>query len=448
MKTNFLKSAFMAALTAGVFTACVNDDEYPVPNFECTETTLVKTMEVSEVPASPTIAQYTANDIIEAYVTSSDEGGNFFKTISFQTLPEDGPVKGFSVPVDVTSTFVNFEPGRRVLIELKDLYTDVAHGGMRIGAIFVNTSGAVSVGRMPESQYRSVLNRSCVVRPESDLVRTMTIAEAKNDANLNTLIEIDNVQFSDAALGKTYFDPNNQVGGATNHLLVDDAGNTVIFRTSSFANFASKPVAEGRGKVRGVMTKFNSDYQFMARTERDIMLDGPRLTAFFSEDFQAAVDGTNFDFPGWTNVATEGTRVWREEAFQGNGYAEFSAFGSNNPSNVSWLVTPGINMDEQGNEMLTFSTAQHHLDVDAPGNSLEVYVSTNFTGDVTTATWEPISVNLPTTANAWYEFVSSGPVDLSTYTGTLHIAFKFIGSGTNLTLDGAYQIDNLQITGN
>ncbi len=448
MKTNFLKPAFVAALSAGVFTACVNDDEYPIPNFDCTETSLVKTKEVSEIPASQTLTQYTGDDVIEAYVTSSDEGGNFFKTISFQTLPEDGPVKGFSVPVDVTSTFVNFEPGRKVLIEMKNLYTDVSNGGMRIGAIFVNTSGAASVGRMPESQYRSVLNRSCEIKPESELVRTMTINEAKQDANINTLIELDNVQFTDAALGKTYFDPANQVGGATNHYLVDAEGNTIIFRTSSFANFASRQVAEGNGKVRGVLTKFGSDYQFMARTERDIKLENPRLVAFYSEDFQAAIDGTNFDLPGWTNVATEGTRLWREESFNGNGYAEFSAFGSNNPSNVAWLVSPGINMDEHSGEIMTFSTAQHHLDVDSPLNSLEVYVSTDFTGDVTTATWTQVSVNLPTQATSWYQFVSSGPVDLSSYTGTLHVAFKFIGSGTNLTLDGAFQIDNLQITGN
>src|SRR5690606_7072925 len=150
----------------------------------------------------------------------------------------------------------------------------------------------------------------------------------------------------------------------------------------------------------------------------------------------------------WTNFAEAGTRVWREEQFGGNGYAELSSFGSGNASNIVWLVTPGIDMDEHTDEVLTFRTAQHHLDVDAPGNSLVVYVSTNFTGDVATATWEEIDVNLPTTANDWYEFVSSGSVDLSGYTGTLHVAFKFIGSGTDLTLDGAFQIDDVTIVGN
>jgi hypothetical protein len=457
MKTSILKSVLFLALAAGAITGCINDDEYATPDLGCTETSLVKTMEVSElpVPAAPVppasssiVQQYLGDDIIEAYVTSSDEGGNFFKSISFQTLSVNGsqPI-GFSVPVDVTSTFVNFDPGRKVLIKLKNLYVDNTNG-IRIGGVFINTSGQVSVGRLPESQYREVLNRSCTVVEENDLARPMTIAQAMNNANLNTLIDLQNVQFDDASLGSNYYDPSNDIGGATNHHLTDAAGSSIIFRTSSFANFAGNPVASGNGTVRGVLTKFGSDYQFMARTERDIMLTNPRVVAFFSEDFQAAVDGTNLDLPEWTNQATDGTRVWREEAFGGNGYAEFSAFGSGNASNVAWLVSPGINMDEHTGEVMTFQTAQHHLDVDSPANSLEVYVSTDFTGDVTTATWIPVAVTLPTQATSWYEFVSSGPVDLSAYTGTLHVAFKFIGSGTNTTLDGAFQIDNLSVTGN
>ncbi|HRN99030.1 MAG TPA: DUF5689 domain-containing protein, partial [Flavobacterium sp.] len=205
------------------------------PTFDCTETDVVKTMEVSEFPFSSTLAQYTGDDVIEAYVTSSDEGGNFFKSISFQTLPADGPVIGFSVPVDVTSTFINFEPGRKVLIEVKNLYTDTSNDGKRIGAIFVNSSGQASVGRMPESLYRETLNKSCTIVNENELVRTMTIAEALNNANINTLIEIEDVQFSDAAINTTYYDPNNDLGGATNHLLVDAEGNSIIFRTSSFS---------------------------------------------------------------------------------------------------------------------------------------------------------------------------------------------------------------------
>jgi hypothetical protein len=101
-------------------------------------------------------------------------------------------------------------------------------------------------------------------------------------------------------------------------------------------------------------------------------------------------------------------------------------------------------MDAQDEEKLNFSSAQHHLD--SPLNTLEVYVSTDFDGtDVMAATWEPIAASLPSQDNDWYEMVNSGLIDISSYTGTLYVAFKFTGSGTDQTLDGAYQVDNVSI---
>lgn len=454
MKTTILKSAFFVALSFGVFTSCVNDDEYQIPNLDCTETSLVKTKEVSEIPAAPIVAQYTADDVIEAYVTSSDEGGNFYKSISFQTIPTvvNEIPKGFSVPVDVTSTFTNFEPGRKVFIKMKDLYTDSPSSftiGMRIGDIYVSTSGAASVGRLSESKYKSVLKRSCTVINEDDFVSNVTIAEAKTNAYLNVLIEIDAVQFSAAAITTSYFDASLAVGGATNHLLEDADGNTVIFRTSSFANYAGKPVATGRGKVRGIMTRYSNDYQFIVRTEDDIQLTGPRLVPFYTENFQTAIDNTNLNIAGWVNFAEAGTKLWKEEVFSGNGYAELSAFGSGNALNKAWLISPAIDMDTHTNETFSFRTAQHHLDSDTPANGLEIYVSNDFDGtNVLAATWNPVTVTLPTYSTSWYAFVSSGAVDLSAYTGNIHIAFRFTGSGTNTALDGAFQIDDLKVFGN
>jgi hypothetical protein len=63
-------------------------------------------------------------------------------------------------------------------------------------------------------------------------------------------------------------------------------------------------------------------------------------------------------------------------------------------SNVAWLISPKIDMDTHTNEILTFRTAQHHLDVDSPLNSLEVFVSSNGL-NVTKATWIPLKVILP-----------------------------------------------------
>lgn len=441
MKTTILKNLCLTSLLVFSLVSCVNDDDYGVPALDCTETTLVKTIEVSQVPASATVAQYTLDNVIEAYITSSDKGGNFFKSISFQTL--DGS-KAFSVPVDVTSTFINYEPGRKVLINLKNLYTDVSNGGVRIGSIFLNSSGVASVGRIPEFQYRQVLNRSCTVVPESQLVRTLTIPNLLNDANINTLIELDNVQFQDAALGKRFYDATLDVGGATNHRLTDANGNTVIFRTSSFANFASAFVPNESGKVRGVLTKFGSDYQILARTIDDVQLTNTRLDV----DVAAPVGGSsivyacslnegftsfannNTVFPSYINDPSVGTKYWRVNIFNNNNYLQMSSFSSSaafqEQLNKSYFIVP---VDFTCANSLAFKTQDRFNN----GGVLKVYYTTDYVplGNIQNATLTQINgltIASGNTGSATQAFVNSGVFNFpTTLTGNGFVVFEYTG---------------------
>jgi hypothetical protein len=45
-----------------------------------------------------------------------------------------------------------------------------------------------------------------------------------------------------------YFEETNNIGGATNWNLIDKKGTKSFFRTSSYADFASKLVPTGSGK--------------------------------------------------------------------------------------------------------------------------------------------------------------------------------------------------------
>ncbi len=464
MKTTILKSALFLAIAAGVFTSCVNDDDYAIPNSDCTETSLEANIAVQDVPATATLKQYLADDIIEAYVTSSDEGGNFFKSISFQT--KDGS-KGFSVPVDATSTFINFTPGQKVFIKLKDLYIDSPTGGaigMRIGAIFLNTSGVAAVGRMPESQFRNVVVRSCEIVPESELVRKVTISQLKNDANLNLLVELENVQFSDGAINSTYYDPNNQIGGATNHTLIDVQGNSVIFRTSSFSNFAGKPVPDGSGTVRGVLSKFNSDYQFMIRTERDVNLQEERFevdmsapalggtdivfSGSFTENFESygTTSPANRVFPKYVNDPILGTRYWANTTFGGNKYIQMTSFGGTPEANRSLFFVP---VDMTAANTFSFQSKSGFTN----GPALKVYyiMATDYTAggpvnvtklvDITSSfTMSPgLSSGYPT------DFTNSGNYSIpDSLTGNGFFVFEYAGNG-NGGVTSTIQIDNIVV---
>jgi hypothetical protein len=435
---------------AMVFGSCTKE-EFDVPKLACSQPDLQVNRTVEEVRSttSSIVAQYTYDDIIEAYVVSSDESGNFFKTISFQTLATaSAPAMGFSVPVDASNTYIDFRLGNKVYLKMKDQYTDIYFGGMRIGSIYVNTYNEGGVGRISPNDYKNVLNASCTMVSEELLVQSLSIPDLLRDSNINTLVELSDVQFTSDAIGRHYYEESNDVGGATNWSLMDRLGNQVLFRTSSFADFADKIVPDGSGKVRGVLTKFGSDYQLLARSEKDVVFTGVAGVPFFAENFQSVETNTKLSLPGWANLVQKGTKFWLGTVYAGNGYAEFNTTGTKVASNIAWLISPKIDMDLHTNEVLTFRTAQHHLDVDSPLNSLEVYISNNFDGlNITKATWIPLKVVLPMQATPWYQFVGSGGVDLSSYTGKINIAFKYTGSGKNLALDGAFQIDDVQVFG-
>lgn len=446
MKNYKVECCFMAMLFLG---ACANN-EAGIPELNCNQTDFEvnKTVANIQETSAEIVAQYTYDDVIEAYVVSSDEGGNFFKTISFQTLATATKTAlGFSVPVDATNLYVDYRIGNKVYVKLKNQYTDLYYGGLRIGGLYVNAFNQGGVGRLSQNDYKKVLHASCTNVKEEQLVRSIGLGEI-NDSHLNTLIELSDVQFTEPAIGRHYFEETNNVGGATNWNLVDKNGNQMIFRTSSYADFSKSIVPNGSGKVRGVLTKYAADYQLMARKESDVNMTGKRNIPFFVQDFQSVSDGTNLSLPGWGNIRQAGAIFWKGGITSTNGYAEFLITGTKVASNIVWLISPKIDMDLHSNEMLSFRTAQHHLDVDSPLNTLEVYISKNFDGvNINTATWTRLAAKIPTQATLWYEFIGSGAIDLSSYTGKINIAFKYIGSGTNLALDGAFQIDDVQIYG-
>lgn len=447
MKNKFLITSY--AFLSFLFYSCNNEVE--IPKLECTQPNLAVNQTVQKIKdLSGSVPKlYSYNDIIEAYVVSSDEGGNFFKTISFQTLATDQtPAIGFSVPVDVSNTYIDFRIGNKVYIKLKDQFTDLYFGSLRIGSLYVSNAGDPTIGRVSQIDYKNVLNASCVFIDESQLVKSVSIEEALNDDRLNTLIELTDVQFSEEAIGRHYFEESNNVGGSTNWNLRDKTGNQIIFRTSSYAGFADNIVPQGSGKVRGIVTKFGSDYQMMIRSEKDLVMNGKRTVPFFAEDFQSVKNNVNFTLPGWSNIVEKASKIWKSMLYAGNGYAEFNTTSTTAAENIAWLVTPKINMDGYKNAVLSFRSAQHDLKVDSPLNSLELYISANFNGsNIAKAKWTKLEANLASLSTPTRQFISSGGIDLSSYSGNIHIAFKYIGSGKDKTLNGAFMVDDVKIFG-
>lgn len=454
-----IKLILSAALLTTLF-SCINNDNYAEPDLtgDCSDLTATVTVPALVATSTTTYQKYLNNDIVEAYVTSSDEGGNFYKSISFVSV--DGSV-GFSMPIDAYNLYTKFEPGRKVYVNLKDRYFVTENNAMVLGSLYNNGTPTVTtddeVGRISGVEYEGIIKRGCTKVDENTLVNTLTIAAAKNNANLNKLIEIDNIQFTDASLGKKYFDPSiNNLGGATNHEIADIAGNKIIVRISEFATFAAKSVAGGSGKIRGVLTKFGSDFQFMVRTENDIKLNNVRFDGAppiggsalvydttLNEPFTSYLTTNQQVFPKYINDAAVGTRYWQVKTFGGNKYIQMSSFGGTPEANRSLFFVP-VNFTAAS----TFSFVSKLGFTN--GNPIKVYYTTNYVpgSNVNSATLTQISgltISAGLTTGYPTNFTPSGTWNIpASITGNGFIVFEYIGNGSGGVTTTA-QIDDILI---
>lgn len=250
---------------------CVQDDDFSIPPLECNDPNLTQTISAEDLykNSSTSAKQYENDDVIVGYVVSSDEGGNIYKNISLV----DSEGKGFNIAVDQYDTYTFYEPGRKVYVKLQNLYTQIDFGGLEVGELYNDTQ----IGRIPEILVSEYMSRSCDVVDEETLVHKISLADISDDY-LFTLIELENVQFKDNEIGEKYYSSSQDLGGATNRYIIDDKGYELIVRTSSFADFALTSLPEGNGKIRGVLTRYNSDYQLFLRTEEDVDMTGERST--------------------------------------------------------------------------------------------------------------------------------------------------------------------------
>ncbi|HRN35576.1 MAG TPA: DUF5689 domain-containing protein [Flavobacteriales bacterium] len=261
------------------------------------------------------------------------------------------------------------------------------------------------------------------------------------------LITLSGVQFVDSTGTLTYADPVTQT--TLNRKLQDCSAATPLdVRTSGYANFAGQHLPTGKGTFTGIASWYGSGPQLYIRDINEVQLNGPRCGATvnctpensLSEDFSTVANNATVTLDCWTNIFTEGSVFWRGKVSGSDFSAE--ARLSLGQASTMWLITPQINFPAAQN--LSFSSARQNWVHDG----LTVWISTDFTTDVSTATWTQLTgatmAGQTDADNAW---VPSGNIALSGvlpsgYSGTFVVAFKYVGDATNST---TYRVDNVQV---
>ncbi|MDD7915153.1 choice-of-anchor J domain-containing protein [Polaribacter ponticola] len=162
-----------------------------------------------------------------------------------------------------------------------------------------------------------------------------------------------------------------------------------------------------------------------------------------NQDFEATSGEINI--LNWTNYKEFGTKSWRayDDANSLSRAARMSSYRSGDAQNVSWLITEGIDLNNTTEEYLSFETSTSFAD----GSELEVLISTNWDGltaSISTATWISLPARIAQNNDDFNAFKNSTFINLSDYSGTVYIAFKYTGNG-NDSFDGTYELDNVVV---
>lgn len=488
MKTNKFYGILSFLMIAFTITSCVQDGDFAVPNVSVEEPNItanssvmaIKTALQQEFNSSGDLTytffeNTTSPTYVEAYVVSSSAAGNFYKKLMVQDKAEN-PTAGIEIVLNKTSLSETYEVGRKIYIKLDGLSVSYDDGETNPhpdpndpdpntkqdpfvpGKYVLGVLDGDRVDDIPSTEVDKHIFRSATT---VDIVPTAIKLADITDDHISTMIQLTSAQMLKSDLTKTFAgEPNDEFDGFRT-VFECDTEKTIQLQTSTFASFKSNLVPQGKGTFKAVLSKdFRSEFLVaIANTPSDLEFtdmdrcDPPVLectgtaggsTILLDEDFESLTSNTALTNAGWTNVNVNGGGgLYESRSFSGNRYLQVSAFRSGENPFEAWLVSPEVDLDSTTNEELTFETNTGYDN----GKAMSVYVSSNFTGDVTTATWLRVDAVLSEGPKFGYNsFKSSGSINISCLTGKLHVAFKYEGADNGVTT--TFQIDNVKITGN
>ncbi|WP_158974719.1 DUF5689 domain-containing protein [Cellulophaga sp. L1A9] len=213
--------------------------------------------------------------VIEGYVISSDEAGNFFGTLYFQDKSLN-PTLGLQVELDVRDSHLFYPVGSKILIKLKGLYLGKSKDVYKIGGVFTSFGNA-SVGRLPASIVNQHIFPSC----EDTVEIEPTVISLEDDLTnyRNTLVRIAQIEFSNSELGQTYAVKEEE----TDKILIDCLDHEIRLRNSGYSDFQHVMLPEGSGAITGLLLHENEDYFLVIRDEKDVTLSNERCEDFIDE---------------------------------------------------------------------------------------------------------------------------------------------------------------------
>jgi len=448
---------YLLIITCG---ACLPEENFKMPEYAPEETDIVPNSDIRSILESLEQSGedlYTfgenENTIAAGFVVSSDAGGNFYKTLVLQDAPQN-PGYGIAVRLENRAYHTKYSIGRKLFLILAGLSIAREKGSYYLGYRTLDR-----VGEIPASMIDSHLIRS---EETATVVPELITMEEVDDQRLNTLVQMKELQFAKGELGRTFAGERFDAYNGERILEQCDNRNSIMVQTSTFSDFRSNLLPEGRFTLSGILTKdyYSERFSIVLNDPEQIRLTGgercdpeylhcgtgnlPGQHVIYLENFQELQNTSQLVSLGWINQnVLLGNGIFRKRSSGENTFLRISAYESGESLMDVWLISPEIDLDQSEEERLSFQTRATF----AEGQVLSVWISNDFQGDIENAEWKLLDVRISggSRDGSNEEFTHSGWTELHCLSGKIRIAFRYQGSDPGYTT--TYDVDNVLIMG-
>ena len=391
MKNRFFNAFLLLALVGMMLTSCKKD--YPEPPIQDLPIGTVYT--IGEILAMESGTVFTEDASVYGIITADEQSGNLYKCAFMQDRATG----------DAIELYLNAVSGVRIGDSVRIYLKDVTFG------LYNNLP---QLSNFEADGHIVILANNKPIQPA-----LTTIANINAGQHLAGLVRLENVRFTEQ---NTFAEPNTY----GNRTLIDPSNpaNSVIVRTSNYANFANDSLPQGTGNLVAIAAVYGSTWQLYIRSAKELEFDGytpgsNEITLPYYQDFSSS-------FGTYTTYSVSGDQVWEIDysTAKMTGYAN-----GTNYVNEDWLISSPVAL-----------TGVDHVKVDV--NYVAQYQNSN-TEDVTLqvskdyvagsnpldANWVQMPVTYPNTGG-WSDF-QTVETSLDEFLGeTVTVAVKFLSSET------------------
>lgn len=392
MRKSFFKiSLVLFAVTAMLFTSCKKEYDNP-PIIDLPVGTVYT---ISDILAMPSGTVFSDTASVYGIVTADEVSGNFYKMAFIQDRASGAALELY---MDATS---GVRIGDSIRVYLK-------------GITYMVYNGLPQLSGFEPDGHIVILANGKPIEPA-----VTTIADINAGQHVGGLIKLENVKFTE---NTTFADPSTY----GNRTLVDPANlsQSVIVRTSNYANFANDSLPQGTGNLIAIASVYGTTHQLLLRSVSELDFDGYNPGGGGVQALPYYQSFTS-SFGTYTPFSKTGTQTWIID------YSTATMTGYDNSvyyANEDWLISSKVSLADVSAAKMTMTYIARYFET--INSDLTVQVSTDYeSGDPSTATWTAAPATWTLGSN-WTDFATTD-VDLTAFVGqTVTVAVKYLSTDT------------------